>query len=72
MIQELTNDVLNLMDIAAKDPEYQQLLREYEIRSATLIRQLTDLSQIQQNAVTDYCGLLIEMHTRLLELALRK
>ena len=45
-----------------KDPEYQALLQEFVRSGETLCRQLAAMNQTQADAVTDYCGLLIELH----------
>lgn len=49
-------------EIIRKDPEYQALLWEFEHRSETLRQQLSTMNQPQADAVTDYCGSLIELH----------
>ena len=45
-----------------KDPEYQALLQEFARSGETLCRQLVTMNQAQADAVTDYCGLLIELN----------
>lgn len=48
-------------------PEYQQLLAEHERLNAKLLKQLDTMNDSQRNAVLDYCGILIELHLKMLE-----
>ena len=62
--------VLDAQEKMFDDPNYQKLLAEHEMLNTRFLRQLDTMNSEQQEAVMDYCGLLIEMHLRTLEFIL--
>lgn len=63
--------LLKIQAIAHKDPAFQRLSQEYDLLDSGLQLALQTMDEQQQTAVTDYIGLLIEMHMKLLEIACR-
>ena len=63
--------LLKIQAIAHKDTAFQRLSQEYDLLDSRLQLALKTMDEQQQNAVTDYIGLLIEMHMKLLEIACR-
>lgn len=68
--QRIKERYLDLQETIRKDSGYQALVREYEILSRQLSGQMEAMTRDQQDAVTDYCGLLIELQWKVLEYAL--
>ena len=61
-----TQKWLRLQERASHDAHFQRLRAEYALRDRQLKEALKTMTLRQQDAVTDYIGLLIEMHTTLL------
>ena len=60
--------ILDAQEQLVAKPEYQNLMKEYELRNARFLEQVETMNQEQQAAVWDYCGMLIEMHLHTLEI----
>ncbi len=64
--------VLELQEEARKISDFQELVKEYEIRNERMIRICQELTPAQQEGIFDYIGLLIELQNKLLLYALEK
>lgn len=71
-MEKKSEQLLDILESVWQEADYQELVREYEIRSVRLIGQLRSMNQPQRDAVMDYCGLLIELHIKILEYALSR
>ena len=60
-----------LQDQIRNDSAYQQVLAEHERLNAELLNQLDTMNESQRNAVLDYCGVLVEMHLKILEYSIQ-
>ena len=58
--------MLQLEEMLRLDGRYQQLMAEHEILNARFLRAAETMTEAQQDAVYDYLGLLIQMHTEML------
>ena len=72
MKRELAGKILDLQESIRKDCDYQALVREYERLSRQLAGQMVSMTREQQDAVTDYCGVLIELQWKVLERAISR
>ena len=59
---------LALQDKAKQDPVFGQLMSEYRMRDAALLKILPALTEEQRDAIVNYIGVFISAHCRLLEL----
>ena len=64
MKKETFDAILEAQDRIYSDPEHQILLAEYERLNSRFLEQLETMDPLQQSAVMDYCGVLIEMQLR--------
>lgn len=64
-----TQKWLRLQEKAGTDPRFQHLQAEYDLRDRQLQRAMETMDRDQRDAVTDYIGLIIEMHMQLLRLS---
>lgn len=69
MDQEVGRRMLKVEELAFQDERYQQLLEEYRVLDARLLRALDTMAQEQRDVVMDYLGLLGEMFRRMLSIA---
>ena len=60
--------ILDAQEMLSAKPEYQNLIKEYELRNERFLEQVKTMNPEQQSAVWDYCGMLIEMHLHMLEI----
>lgn len=67
MDKKVKERFLDILKTVRKDSAYQALLREYEVLSRQLSGQMISMTREQQDAVTDYCGVLIELQWKVLE-----
>ena len=58
--------MLQLEEALRLDGRYQQLMAEHEILNTRFLRAAETMTEAQQDAVYDYLGLLIQMHTEML------
>lgn len=72
MDKAIMHKILDIQDTFRKDPEYQHLVEENQMRNARFLEIEKTLTQKQRDAVFDYIGLLIEIHLRTLEYALKE
>ena len=70
MEQKVKEEFLELQRTIRKDRVYQMLIREDELIGRKLSGQMASMTREQQDAVTDYCGVLIELQWKVLEHAL--
>ena len=70
--QKIKERYLDLQESIRKDCDYQALVREYEDRSRRLSEKMESMTREQQDAVTDYCGVLIELQWKVLEHAISR
>ena len=68
MDKAIFDKILEAQERLSTKPEYQNLMKEYELRNARFLEQVKTMNQEQQAAVWDYCGMLIEMHLHTLEI----
>lgn len=68
MDKHIFDKILTAQENLSKKPEYQDLLKEYEILNTRFLQQMETMTAEQQSAVWDYCGMLIEMHIHTLEI----
>ncbi len=59
--------ILTAQEELYKNPEYGDLLAEYEQLQKRFLEQVKTMNKEQQSAVWDYCGMLIEIHLHTLE-----
>ncbi len=64
-----TQKWLRLQEKVSHDAHFQRLRTEYDLRDRQLQQALETMDSGQRDAVTDYIGLIIEMHIQLLRLA---
>ena len=60
--------ILDAQEMLSAKPEYENLMKEYELRNKRFLEQVKTMNPEQQSAVWDYCGMLIEMHLHTLEI----
>ena len=70
MDKSVFDKIWQAREILSRDPEYQNLVQEHILLNARFLKQVETMNPQQREAVWDYCGLLIEMHLRTLEIAL--
>lgn len=63
--------IMDLQDAVKVDPEYRNLMKKHTILNEHFLNQLETMNPKQRNAVTDYFGLLIEIHMKILEYAVK-
>lgn len=69
MDQEVGRRMLQVEEHAFQDERYRQLLEEYRVLDARLLRALDTMTKEQRDAVMDYLGLLGEMFRKMLAIA---
>lgn len=65
MDQEVGRRMLAVEELAFRDERYRQLLGEYRVLDAQLLRALDTMTKEQRDVVMDYLGLLGEMFRRM-------
>ena len=68
MNKAIFDKILDAQEMLSAKPEYQNLIKEYELRNERFLEQVKTMNPEQQAAVWDYCGMLIEMHLHTLEI----
>ena len=68
MNKAIFDKILDAQEMLSVKPEYQNLIKEYELRNERFLEQVKTMNPEQQSAVWDYCGMLIEMHLHTLEI----
>ena len=68
MNKAIFDKILDAQEMLSVKPEYQNLIKEYELRNERFLEQVKTMNPEQQSAVWDYCGMLIEMHLHMLEI----
>ena len=68
MNKAIFDKILDAQEMLSAKPEYQNLIKEYELRNERFLEQVKTMNPEQQSAVWDYCGMLIEMHLHTLEI----
>ena len=68
MNKAIFDKILDAQEMLSTKPEYQNLMKEYELRNERFLEQVKTMNPEQQSAVWDYCGMLIEMHLHMLEI----
>ena len=68
MNKGIFDKILDAQEMLSVKPEYQNLIKEYELRNERFLEQVKTMNPEQQSAVWDYCGMLIEMHLHMLEI----
>ena len=68
MDKAIFNIILEAQEELLTNPEYQNLIKEYDALNKRFLEQVRTMNQEQQSAVWDYCGMLIEMHLHTLEI----
>ena len=58
--------LLRIEEGLREDPVYQNLLAEHDRLNSRFLAAVEDLEQEQQDAIYDYIGLLIQLHTEML------
>ena len=58
--------MLQIEEALREDPGYQHLMAEHEVLNPRFLAAVEELGQEQQDAIYDYLGLLIQMHTEML------
>ena len=67
MNQSTAQKILEVQEALRSDPAYQALVAEHEVRNARFLKTVNALEEPQRDAIFDYLGLIVEMHTRQLE-----
>ena len=68
MDKAIFDKILDAQEMLSAKPEYENLMKEYELRNKRFLEQVKTMNPEQQSAVWDYCGMLIEMHLHTLEI----
>ena len=58
--------LLEIEEFMRTDENYQHLMAEYEILNTRFLSLLEELEEPQQDIISDYLGVLIQMHTEML------
>ena len=68
MDKAIFEKILEAQERLFAKPEHQNLMEEYELLRVRFLEQVKTMTEEQQSAVWDYCGILIEMHLHTLEI----
>ena len=68
MDKTIFSKILEVQEELLTNPEYQNLIKEYDALNKRFLEQIGTMNQEQQSAVWDYCGMLIEMHLHTLKI----
>lgn len=68
---EIAKRIMDIQDQALEDEQFCGLLDEYAISCPRFLDMLRTLTQEQQDVFLDFLGVSVQMHLRLLELALK-
>ena len=66
MKKQVVDKMLQIEEALREDPGYQHLMAEHEVLNPRFLAAVEELGQEQQDAIYDYLGLLIQMHTEML------
>ena len=66
MKKQVVDKMLQIEEALRQDAGYQHLMAEHEVLNPRFLAAVEELGQEQQDAIYDYLGLLIQMHTEML------
>ena len=66
MKKQVVDKMLQIEEALREDPGYQHLMAEHEVLNPRFLAAVEKLEKEQQDAIYDYLGLLIQMHTEML------
>ena len=66
MEKQVVDKMLRIEEALRQDAGYQHLMAEHEVLNPRFLAAVEELGQEQQDAIYDYLGLLIQMHTEML------
>ena len=66
MEKQVVDKMLQIEEALRQDAGYQHLMAEHEVLNPRFLAAVEELGQEQQDAIYDYLGLLIQMHTEML------
>ena len=69
MNPEIAQRIVAVQEAAGQDEQYRTLLEEYRTLDRQFLEILPTLTKAQCDTVTDYIGLIAQMHRRMLEIA---
>ena len=72
MNRNIFDRILRAQERITTDPQEQALWKEHEIVNARFQQQLETMTPVQREAVMSYFGLVIQLHLRTLEAALKE